>query len=227
MDQARNCSQNTPYNRGMSRPSFAASCSQVLPPEVPFLPGEPAALLILGTKSCNLLGVMISHLYWGPMFYRLAGSVPVPCTETSGAHPPRRNHSVYRRWKVILNVYDLFPQGANRFMTCLGLGGAFHSAVQYHGREYAYGAHYDDSKASRHLQNREPAGERRLQAFRSCLQGIADMTPLWQLREEYEERIARSLEASCAAATPEQADLAWTWLQDLQIPFATPKMQSL
>ena len=63
--------------------------------------------------------------------------------------PFPRSHAVYRRWKIILNIYDIFPSGWNRLLTGLGLGGVFHSAIQYRGREYFFGAHYEDNKASR------------------------------------------------------------------------------
>lgn len=40
---------------------------------------------------------------------------------------------------VYLNVYDLSPH--NALLQCLGLGGVYHSGVEAHGVEYAYGAH--------------------------------------------------------------------------------------
>jgi hypothetical protein len=40
---------------------------------------------------------------------------------------------------VYLNVYDLSPH--NALLQCLGFGGVYHSGVEAHGVEYAYGAH--------------------------------------------------------------------------------------
>jgi len=67
---------------------------------------------------------------------------------------------------VYLNVYHLFKPSTNKHMMRLGFGGAFHSALEFKGTEYAFGGHYDEQ------------------------QGIYEMKPgLWEQREREMRKI--------------------------------------
>jgi len=74
---------------------------------------------------------------------------------------------------VYLNVYDLCPH--NPLLQCLGLGGIYHSGVEAHGVEFAYGAHAHACSGVFCTPPRECAGAL---GFRASLYvGETDLTP--------------------------------------------------
>ncbi|KXZ44176.1 hypothetical protein GPECTOR_71g537 [Gonium pectorale] len=87
-----------------------------------------------------------------------------------------------RGYKVILNVYDLFPARLNGCLSALGIGGAYHSGVEVAGTEYAFGGHPSDD------------------------QGLMALPrPLHVLRKEAEEAVRDGEDADGSAA----ASLQW------------------
>jgi len=64
---------------------------------------------------------------------RRNGTPDAGARERHDTPPPAKMAPVY------LNVYDLSPH--NTLLNCVGLGGVYHSGVEAHGVEYAYGAH--------------------------------------------------------------------------------------
>ena len=47
------------------------------------------------------------------------------------------------------------------------------------------------------------------------------MKPLWEMRDEIQALTAKAADSADSDTDP------WAWLESLQIPFATPRMQSL
>eukprot|EP00192_Tetraselmis_astigmatica_P011962 CAMPEP_0117654194 /NCGR_PEP_ID=MMETSP0804-20121206/3614_1 /TAXON_ID=1074897 /ORGANISM="Tetraselmis astigmatica, Strain CCMP880" /LENGTH=425 /DNA_ID=CAMNT_0005460459 /DNA_START=578 /DNA_END=1852 /DNA_ORIENTATION=- len=71
-----------------------------------------------------------------------------------------KNHRLQRKHKVFLNVYHLMKPATNKWLVCLRLGGAYHSAIELKGEEFAFGGHHEDTK------------------------GIYSCKPLFRLRDE-------------------------------------------
>lgn len=70
------------------------------------------------------------------------------------------DHRLVNAQKVFINVYHLLRPFCNSMLGACGLGGAYHTAVEVFGTEYAFGGHYDEE------------------------QGIYNIKPLHVLREE-------------------------------------------
>eukprot|EP00759_Apiculatamorpha_spiralis_P041322 PhF_6_TR39975/c0_g1_i2/m.59339 len=80
-----------------------------------------------------------------------------------------------RDYVVHLNVYNLVPQGFNALLQVVGVGGAYHTAVEIDGYEYAFG---EDGVTRRNaVDPNNPDPPHGMKFLQKMEVGIANLTP--------------------------------------------------